>query len=284
MEYFLQIASNTIILASLYALLALGFNLLYSTNKFFDLSYAGYIVLGGYSYLTLIPLHLGIFLTCILAILVPVLLAVVLEKFLYSGLREKKSSSAIMMIASLGVLTVIQAIIAIIFTSNVQTLQATSETVTLYGVVLTYVQMGLIAAALIAYTLTYMFLGRTRLGVQLRAVADSEELAISAKLPVEKLRLITVIIGALLGAIAGILYGMDTSIDPYMGMSLLLKGAIVAIISGLGGITYGIVGALVLAILENSAIWYIGGEWKDAVAFLALIIILLWRPTGILKK
>jgi branched-chain amino acid transport system permease protein len=69
-----------------------------------------------------------------------------------------------------------------------------------------------------------------------------------------------------------------------MGMSLLLKGAIVAIISGLGGITYGIVGALVLAILENSAIWYIGGEWKDAVAFLALIIILLWRPTGILKK
>jgi branched-chain amino acid transport system permease protein len=77
---------------------------------------------------------------------------------------------------------------------------------------------------------------------------------------------------------------MDTSLDPYIGMSLLLKGVIVAILGGLGNFMYGLIGAFILAILETLSIWYVGGEWKDAIAFFVLIVILLFRPTGILKK
>ena len=91
MEYFFQIASNTLILGSLYALLALGFNFLYSTNKFFDLAYAAYLALGAYAYLAIAKAHLPLSVTFILAILFSLLFAYVIEKFLYQELRKKKS-------------------------------------------------------------------------------------------------------------------------------------------------------------------------------------------------
>jgi branched-subunit amino acid ABC-type transport system permease component len=284
MEYFLQIATNTVILASLYSLLALGFNFLYSTNKFFDLSYAAYLIIGVYSYLSLSGLRLGVIITFILSLCVSALFAICIEKFLYSSLRIKKSSGAVMMIASLGVLTVIQALIAIIFTSNIQTLSAFSETFTLFHIVVTHVQLAIIICAVVAYAMCYFLLKHSSFGVQLRAISDNEELAITSQLNVKSTRLVATALGATLGVIAAILYGMDTSIEPYMGMQLLLKGTIVAIAGGLGSMLYGVVGAVLLATVENLAIWYIGGEWKDAAAFLILIIILLWRPTGILKK
>ena len=284
MEYFLQIASNTVILASLYALLALGFNFLYSTNKFFDLSYAAYLIIGSYSFFILSKIGLPLVATFVLSILFTILCAYIVEKYLYRELREKKSSGAVMMIASLGVLTVVQAVIAIIFTSNIQTLSASNVTLAFFGITVTYVQVAMVVCAILAYTLTYILLSRSSFGIQIRAVSDNEELAITSQLPVAKIRMMATIFGVSLGVIASILYGMDTSIDPYMGMQLLLKGTIVAIIGGLGSMMYGVVGAILLAIVENLAIWYIGGEWKDAIAFLILIIILLWRPTGILKK
>lgn len=284
MEYFLQVAANTVILASLYALLALGFNILYSTNRFFDLSYAAYAIVGAYAYLTISTFVPYVSLAIILSVLLTILLSFVVEKYLYVHLRERKSSGAVLMIASLGVLTVIQAIIAIVYTSNVQTLSTGSAIVTLGGVVFTRVQIGIILSAVLAYAASYLLLQKTPLGIQVRAVADDEELAITSQLPVKKLRVITTVIGAGIAAVTTILYGMDTSIGPQLGMQLLLKAIVVAIAGGLGNFMFGIVGAFVLATAENLAVWYIGGEWKDAIAFGILIAVLLIRPTGILKK
>lgn len=284
MEYFLQVASNTIVLGSLYALLALGFNFLYSANKFFDLSYASYLILGTYSYLALSKIHLPVIVTLVLSIVITVLFSLIVENFLYRNLRHKKSSGSVMMISSLGILTVIQAVASLIFTSNVQTLSASNTTLMFFGVAITYVQIVMIIFALLAYTLTYLFLRKSSFGIQLRAIADNEELAISSQLPIKKVRLIATCVSVIIGATAAILYAMDTSLDPYVGMNLLLKGIIVAILGGLGNFMYGLIGAFILAILENLSIWYIGGEWKDAIAFLVLIVILLFRPTGLLKK
>ena len=284
MEYFLQIALNTAVLTALYALLALGFNFLYSTNKFFDLSYASYLILGTYSFLTISKAHLPLVVTFVLAVLFSVLFAVFVEKYLYSPLRNKKSSGAVMMIASLGVLTVVQALVALVFTSNVQTLSATSTTLMFSGLAITYIQFMSIILAVLVYSLGYFFLKKSVFGIQLRAVSDNEELAVTSQLPVKRIRLIATVIGVTLGVTASILYGMDASFDPYTGMSLLLKAVTVAIIGGLGSIMYGVIGAVFLAVVETLSVWYIGGEWKDAIAFFILILILLFRPTGILKK
>lgn len=284
MDYFLQIALNTVILGSLYSLLAIGFNLIYSVNKFFDLAYASYLVFGVYSYFLLSKADLPLVVTFVLAVLVSVLLAIIIEKYLYSALRSKKSSGSIMMVTSIGILTVVQALIAVIFTSNVQTLSVSNATVTLFGVTISSVQVTIIALAVLTYSVGYFLLKRSSFGVQLRAISDNEELAIIAQIPVGRVHLISVTLGVILGVTASILYGMDTSIQPYMGMSLLLKGVVVAIIGGLGSIMYGVIGAVSLAVIETLSVWYIGGEWKDAIAFFVLIVILLFRPTGILKK
>lgn len=284
MEYFLQIALNTVVLSSTYALLALGFNFLYSTNKFFDLSYASYLLLGDYLFLVLSKAHMPLTVTVLLTIILTILFGLAIETLLYAKLRVKKSSGAVMMIASLGVLTVTQALLAILFTSNVQTFGTEIKVLPFATLSMTYVQVAMVVVAIGIYLCVYIILKRTRFGLQLRALSDNEELAITSHLPIKKIRYIALSLGVATGVIASILCAMDTSFDPYTGMSLLLKGVIVAIIGGLGNMLYGALGAILLATVETAAVWYIGGEWKDAASFLVLIIILLIRPTGILKR
>ncbi len=288
MDYLLQIILNTVVLAATYSLLALGFNLLYSHNKFFDLSYAAYMLVGAYAYLFLSKtlgwqgfLSVIIFL---LAIAVAILFSLVIEKYLYRKLRGKKASGSVIMIASLGVLTVTQALIAIAFSSNIQTLSSGSQSISVSGVYFTYLQMYIAISAVALYLLTYTILKKTKYGVRLRAVSDSEELAMASGIDIKSIHMYTTAAASAIGAVVVILYGMDTSIDPYMGMSLLLKGVIVAIIGGLGYMMYGAAAALLLAAIETAAVWYIGGEWKDAVAFLVLIALLLIKPSGIFSS
>ncbi|MDO8655872.1 MAG: TIGR01841 family phasin, partial [Nanoarchaeota archaeon] len=91
-------------------------------------------------------------------------------------------------------------------------------------------------------------------------------------------------IGSAIAGLAGILIGFDTGIEPTMGLSLLLKGVIASIIGGIGNVYGGVLGAFLLGFIENFGIWKISGEWKDAIAFGVLIIFLLFRPQGILRK
>jgi branched-subunit amino acid ABC-type transport system permease component len=284
MEYFLQIGVNTLVLASLYAIIALGYNLLYGMNRFFDMTYAGYMVLGAYGYFAINKIGLGIFPTLLLTFISVAALSYLCERFLYTVLRQRQSTAVVMMVTSLGVLTIIQGIIAMVFTSNIQVLGSTSKVFRLGDVVFTDIHIVTITSALLMYIVTWYVLSRTKFGVQLRAVSENEELARASGIQVPQIRLIVTVTASIIGAIAGILYGMDTSIEPLMGLGLLLKGIIAAIIAGLGSISFGIAGAILLATSENAAVWFISGEWKDAVAFLILIIVLLVRPQGILQK
>lgn len=284
MEYFLQIGLHTLVLASLYAIIALGYNLLYSMNRFFDMTYAAYCVLGAYGYFVIAKLGLGIPLTVLLTFVVVGSIAYSCERFLYTKLRERKSTAIVLMVTSLGVLTIVQGIIAMVFTSNTQVLRFSSNIFHIGTVTITDVQIVTMVSALLLYGTAWYVLQKTKFGTQLRAVSDNEELARATGVAVVKIRRVGTVLASCISASAGILYGMDTSIDPLMGLGLLLKGIIAAIIAGLGSITYGIVGAVLLATSENMAVWFISGEWKDAVAFLVLILVLLLRPKGILQK
>lgn len=88
----------------------------------------------------------------------------------------------------------------------------------------------------------------------------------------------------MIAGLAGILYGLDTGIEPTMGLSLLLKGVIASIIGGIGNVYGGVLGAFLLGFVENFGIWKISGEWKDAIAFVVLILFLLFRPNGLMRK
>ena len=282
-----QIAVNSIIAGSLYTIIGLGFFLVYRTVKFFDLGYGSLIAFGGYMMYWLFKI-LGThsILSVLLAIIITGLLAVLMNYFVYRPLRARDSSNMVLLVASLGVFTLLQAVIAILFTSQFQTINISvlQKSLNIFGAFITSTQIIIIASAIGIYVFLSLLLRFTRFGKSIRAIGDDEEVAKIVGINTKKVIRNVFFIAGAIAAVSGLLVGLDTGIEPTMGMSLLLKGVIAVIIGGLGRIHGVVIGAFLLSILENIAVWYISGEWKDVVAFSVLIIFLLIRPNGIIEK
>ena len=152
------------------------------------------------------------------------------------------------------------------------------------GGVITQTQLITLITALVIMAVIAMVFRYTLFGKAIKAIGDDEEVSKIVGINTEKIIGKVFFIGSAIGGLAGILIGFDTGIEPTMGLSLLLKGVIASIIGGIGNVYGGVIGAFFLAFVENFGIWKISGEWKDAIAFGVLILFLLWRPQGILRK
>lgn len=269
-------------------MIALGFNLIYGTAKFFDLGYGVLTAIGGYSVFYFYKtLGLNLYVSILLGVIIAGLVGFVVYRLVYSPLRSKKSSGMVLLVAALGVLTAIQAVIAILFTSQFQTLSqnAGSENVfNIFGGVITQTQLITLILGLLIMVGIGLVFRFTLFGKAIKAIGDDEEVSQIVGINTNKIIGRVFFIGSAIGGLAGILIGFDTGIEPTMGLSLLLKGVIASIIGGIGNVYGGVIGAFLLAFIENFGIWQISGEWKDAIAFAVLIIFLLFRPQGILKR
>jgi branched-chain amino acid transport system permease protein len=288
MDIFVQIALNAIIAGAIYALIGLGFNIVYSIGKFFDLGYGALIALGGYSVFFLYKsLGWALLPSIFVGVIFCGLVGFLVEWFIYRPLRERKASNTVFLVASLGVLTVIQAIIAMLFSSQFQTLSkdvSSQKVFTIFGGVITETQSVILLTVLVLLALLTYVLKYTLFGKAVRAVSDDREVASIVGIDTKKIIAAMFFIGGCIAALSGIAVGFDTGIDPTMGMSLLLKGVIAVIIGGTGNILGGVIGAFFLATIENLGAWQFAGEWKDAIAFIVLIFFLLFRPKGIFSK
>ena len=267
-------------------MVALGFNLIYGTVKFFDLGYGALAAVGGYAvFFFYKKLGLDPYLSIVIGVLIAGGIGYVINKLVYQKLRERKASNMVLLVASLGVLTVLQAIIAILFSSQFQTLSTGSSKVfEFYGAVITQVQLIILLSGLAIMFLLAFLLKKTLFGKAIKAISDDEEVSKIVGINTNKIIGSVFFIGSMIAGLAGILIGFDTGVEPTMGLSLLLKGVVASIIGGIGNIYGGVLGAFLLGFVENFGIWKISGEWKDAIAFALLIIFLLFRPQGILKK
>lgn len=288
MDIIPQLIVNSVIAGAIYAMIALGFNLIYGTAKFFDLGYGALTAVGGYSvyYLSKV-MGLDPLLSIVLGVLISGLLGTLIYRLVYVPLRARKSSSMVLLVAALGVMTAVQAIVAILFTSQFQTLSrdASNEVVyNIFGGVITHTQVIILACGLIIMFAIGLVFKFTLFGKAVKAVGDDEEVSKIVGINTTKIIGRVFFIGSAIAGLAGILVGYDTGIEPTMGLSLLLKGVIASIIGGIGNVYGGVLGAFLLGFIENFGIWKISGEWKDAIAFGVLIIFLLFRPQGILKK
>lgn len=283
-----QLIVNSIIAGAIYSMVALGFNLIYGTAKFFDLGYGALTAVGGYAvFFFYKTLGLNLYLSVALGMAISGLVGFLIFRFIYAPLRERKSSSMVLLVASLGAFTALQAIVAILFTSQFQTLSRSAgdeRVFDIFGGVITGVQLVILVTGLVIMFVMAFVLKHTMFGKAVKAVGDDEEVSkivgINTRVVIGKV----FIVGSAIAGLAGILVGFDTGIEPTMGLSLLLKGVIASIIGGIGNIYGGVLGAFFLGFIENFGIWKISGEWKDAIAFGVLIIFLLFRPQGILKK
>lgn len=154
------------------------------------------------------------------------------------------------------------------------------EGLNVLGARITPVQIAIILTSLALFALTAVILKRSKIGKALRAVANDPELAVVSGLDKDKIINFTYFAGSALAAIAAILISLDIDMTPLMGFQAMLYGVVAVVIGGLGNILGAYFGGLLLGLAQHLGVWYISSKWQDAIAFVILILFLLFRPQG----
>lgn len=282
-----QILTNGFIAGSLYALIAMGFNLVYGVQTFFHLAHGITAVTAGYFFFALLSHTTWPAWLCILIALIGAgMTGILMERAVFCPIRRHHGKSLTLMTASFGLIFLGQALLSLVFSSEYQSCPRAlwQGTFALGSVVVTYTQGALFFTALLAFMLIKLFLRCTSYGRTIRAVSDDIQVATLIGIRTERVITIVFFLASFCAGLAGIFTCLDIGLQPNMGLSLLLKGAAASVIGGLGTLEGAFVGAFFLGIVENLGIWHIPSEWKDSIAFGLLIVFLLIRPAGLLKR
>ncbi|MCR4277839.1 MAG: branched-chain amino acid ABC transporter permease [Candidatus Berkelbacteria bacterium] len=284
---FSQLLINGIIAGAIYALIASGFSLIYSTNRFVHFAHGTVSIFGGYLlYWFYSLLGLDFWLAALFSVASTALIGYLLNKIVYSSLRKRKSSPSILLIASVGIMILIEALMLFLFGADVKTigLIPVSKGLMLFGAFITPLQVAIVATSAILFIALYLLMNKTKVGKAMRAVSDNKDVAEIVGISAEKIYSWSFIFGSAIAGVAGILISLEQNLEPTMGTALMVKGFAGAIIGGVGSVPGAIVGSLFLGLAENFGIWYLPSGYKDAIAFLVLFIFLLFKPNGIFNS
>ena len=209
-----------------------------------------------------------------------------LYRGLYVYMRQRARSPLIMLVASLGILLAISAFIVIVFQSTARPLPDPFGVIpwTVGGANIKPFNVFTIGVALAGFAGLWLLLQKTSFGRAARAIGDDEEVSKVVGINTTVIIAVVFFIGAAFAALAGILSGHDTSIQPRMGLLLLLKGWVASVVGGIGNLYGAIVGGFALGMIEQFGIWDLAGEWKDAISFVVLILFLSFWPNGLLPR
>ncbi len=282
----LHLLINTLIVGSGYALVAMAFRLMNSVSPFFNMTIGAVAVLGGYTAYWLFGLGVPLFWVVVLSLLASAFFSGALEIGIYTPMRKHGASSMVLMVASLGVYTIFESVIHLLFGSQYQTLGNIGTTNMInFGVMeIPLVQVLMVIASFAICLFLNYFLHHTFMGKKIRAVNDSSTLADIIGLKNNQIILTVSILTGLVLGIDGILVGYDTGLEPTMGFNLLFKGMIGAIIGGTASLSCAFWGAMFLALAENIGVALFASEWRDLIAFVIFIAFLSLRPQGIFQK
>ena len=205
---------------------------------------------------------------------------------IYFYLRRKARSPLVMLVGSLGLLLSITAFISIIFSPDGRPLMEPFGAVpwSFGGAFIKPFQVFIIGVVFAVFAGLAFLLYRTSFGTAARAIGDDEEVARIVGINTPVIIAIIFFLGAAISALGGILLGEDIGIRPQMGLLLLLKGWIASVVGGIGNIQGALLGGFVLGMVENYGVWYVPAQWKDAIAFVLLILFLSFWPRGLLPR
>jgi branched-chain amino acid transport system permease protein len=284
-----QLILNGIIAGSIYALIGLGFTVIYRTVKFFHFAHGIVYTAGAYLAYSVLTLDNGHWtLDWVAAVVAGVvgagILGVLIDRLVYLPLRKTKAPNLVFLLASFGVFIFIQNLIQLFYGAQILTLRTgeVKEGHQFLEAVITDIQILIIVVSCLLFILLWLFVQKTKLGKAMRAVSDDPISASVVGINPEKTIFASFAIGSALAGVAGILISLETNIEPTMGFNAILKGIIASVIGGIGSIPGAVLGGFFLGIVENLGIWKIQAGWKDCIAFIVLIIFLLLRPGGIL--
>jgi branched-chain amino acid transport system permease protein len=282
-DLFLQLAATGLVVGSLYALCALGWGLIYGTTLHFHVAHGAVFTLAAYyAYIAQKLIGLPLALAVIAAIIAAAISGILIDRLIYQPLERRGAIRTTLFIASLGLLTLTENVLAIIFTPDPLRLDVggLAETVQLGPVFLTRLHLLTLACAIASYFALVAFLKHTHWGHAIRAVSSSAEMARTVGVDLRRVHLLTYAVGSAISAPAGILVAMDIGAEPYRGTSFVLLASVAVILGGIGSIPGALLGAFFLALLENLGVWQIQSEWQSCIAFGVFLIFIVLRPRG----
>lgn len=301
-DILLQQVLNGLVLGSIYALVALGYTMVYGIIGLINFAHGEVVMVGAMVTISVLTMLAGAgfapgIITLLLAIMaaavVCMLLAQGMEKYAYRPLR--KAPRLTPLILAIGISIALQNLAMMIWGRGYKTFPEVVEThpVEVFGATITNVQLSIMLIAVVIMLGLWLLVDKTRLGKAMRATAQNQEVAGLMGININRVISATFLIGASLGAIAGVMRAINYGqADAYMGLLLGLKAFSAAVLGGIGNLFGAMAGGLLLGLIESLAAGYtgqltggfLGANYQDIFAFAVLILVLLFRPNGLLGE
>ena len=284
---FFQQLVNGLSIGSIYALMAVGYSLIYSLLNFTNFAHSITVTIAAFSafyFMSYIVgnLYLGIF----FAVIVSGVIAMLIELLGYRPLLKKKAKRIYLLITGLGISTMCENLIIIAFTSRFRVYPEnfSTESVNVFSATVGQVDIIIFAVSVLALILVELFIQKSRAGLAIRGASFDLDATSLMGVNVQQLILVVFLIAGSLAGLAGALLGAKYTAYPALGSAMTNKAFISSVVGGLGSIPGAVLGALLLGVGETMISGYLSSSLRDVFAYLLLVLILFIRPSGLMGK
>ena len=283
MNLFLQLLGNGIVQGAVAMLYAAGFGFVYRSFRVFHIAMGAQFVFSCYGFYTCVTVcKLPLMVSVPVVLVLSAAFAALIECAVYHPFAQKRCSSGVVMIASLGVMIVMENVIALAYGNEVKTISNQLEpSVAFAGLRFTRIQLLQFFVGLGVFAAVGVLVRFGKWFKAVWAMGDQPELLPVLGLPLMRLRLLVMSLGGVLVAIAAMLISWDIGMDPHVGMHYLLLGSVAVFFGGTDRYWAWGAGAMLLSVLQSLAVWQFSARWTDLVTFGVLIFVLLFRPQGL---
>lgn len=283
----IQQVFNGLALGMAYALIAVGYSLVFGILRLINFSHGSIYAFGAHIALLFVSMNFGIFPAIMLSILFTGILGVVIDKTALEPLRKRNSIPIASLITTIGVSNIIQNLLMIYFGSEKKSFPAFFDfgMIKLGSISINSTQIVMCVVSLVLLAFLLVVINKTKIGLAMRATEQNSKAANLMGINVNFVISFTFFLGGASAAIAGALIsGYYQIVYPTMGFMVGLKAFAAAVLGGIGVLPGSIVGGLVVGVSESLAATFLGSTYRDSVAFIILIIVLIVKPTGLFGK
>ena len=286
MDKLIQTLISGLSLGSIYALIALGYTMVYGIAKMLNFAHGDIIMVGAYAVITAVfTMGLPPFIAILISIALCALLGIVIEFLAYRPLRQAQPLAVL--ITAIGVSYLLQNLALLIYGSEQKAFPTivALPTVHIGGVYIDGITLATLVVTAVIMVALSLFINKTRMGKAMRAVSEDKEAAELMGISVNRTITVTFAIGSALAGVAAIFYGAAyTYIRPTTGAMPGIKAFTAAVFGGIGSIPGAMLGGILLGVIEQLSKTYISTLWADAIVFGVLVVVPVVKPTGLLGK
>ena len=293
----IQLLVNGLIAGAVYALVALGFSLIYRSTKIFHIAHASvYTSTAYFLYMFHIQAHIGLVVSIVLSTICAGILGVLMETIVYHPLFKEEASSSVMLISSIGIMTIVINTIAMIWGNETKIIVSGISEVKKFNnpfagvgsafkeIILTVPQLYQLGISILTILLVLAVLKYTKFGKKINAICNNDRLVEIFGISLTRYRVMIFFIGSVMAGLGSVLFAVDVGMDPYVGMPILLIAAVAVIVGGVESFSGAVLGGFLMGFAKALVVWKMSAKWENMIVFILLILFLLIRPEGILGR